>query len=139
MEYDISQCNNIHTLTTHQVFSCCLLHYIAADSVAHQHKKYIKCAGPKQNIHQHQKSTRYLFNSVSMKLLSEASQNTHVASLTHIILIVIFSQRIYRTETHTQTNALWPSWILSGTTRVSQYQKSKTRKVKSIWIYWSMK
>ena len=27
--------------------------------------------------------------------------------------------------------------ILSGTTRMSQYQKGKTRKVKSIWIYWS--
>jgi len=28
-------------------------------------------------------------------------------------------------------------WILSGTTRVSQYQKGKTRKVKPIWVYWS--
>jgi len=28
---------------------------------------------------------------------------------------------------------------LSGTTRVSQYQKHKTRKVKPIWIYWSKK
>jgi len=28
-------------------------------------------------------------------------------------------------------------WILSGTTRVSWYQKGKTRKVKPIWIYWS--
>jgi len=26
---------------------------------------------------------------------------------------------------------------LSGTTRVSQYQKDQTRKVKPIWIYWS--
>ena len=26
---------------------------------------------------------------------------------------------------------------LSGTTRVSRYQKAKTRKVKPIWIYWS--
>jgi len=26
-------------------------------------------------------------------------------------------------------------WILSGTTRVGQYQKGKTRKVKPIWIY----
>jgi len=26
---------------------------------------------------------------------------------------------------------------LSGTARVSQYQKGKTRKVKPIWIYWS--
>jgi len=28
-------------------------------------------------------------------------------------------------------------WILSGTTRVSQYQKGKTMKVKPIWIYWN--
>jgi len=28
-------------------------------------------------------------------------------------------------------------WILSGTARVSWYQKDKTRKVKLIWIYWS--
>jgi len=26
-------------------------------------------------------------------------------------------------------------WILSGTIRVSRYQKGKTRKVKPIWIY----
>jgi len=30
-----------------------------------------------------------------------------------------------------------PSSIFSGTTRVSQHQKGKTRKVKSVWIYWS--
>jgi len=28
-------------------------------------------------------------------------------------------------------------WTLSGTTRVSRYQKGKTRKVKPIWIYCS--
>jgi len=28
-------------------------------------------------------------------------------------------------------------WILSETTRVSWYQKGKTRKTKPIWIYWS--
>jgi len=28
-------------------------------------------------------------------------------------------------------------WILSRTARVSRYQKGKTMKVKSIWIYWS--
>jgi len=28
-------------------------------------------------------------------------------------------------------------WILSGTTRLSRYQKGKTRKVKPIWIYWN--
>jgi len=28
-------------------------------------------------------------------------------------------------------------WILSGTTRVSQHQKDKTRKVKPVSIYWS--
>jgi len=38
---------------------------------------------------------------------------------------------------HTHTTILQPSWILSGTTRVSGHQKGKTRKVKPIWIYWS--
>jgi len=28
-------------------------------------------------------------------------------------------------------------WILSRNTKVSRYQKRKTRKVKPIWIYWS--
>jgi len=34
-------------------------------------------------------------------------------------------------------NCFTALWILSGTTRVSQYQKGTTRKVKPIWIYWS--
>jgi len=29
-------------------------------------------------------------------------------------------------QTYTHTTILWPSWILSGTTRVSQHQKGKT-------------
>ena len=29
------------------------------------------------------------------------------------------------------------AWTVSLTTRVSRYQKGKTRKVKPIWIYWS--
>jgi len=33
------------------------------------------------------------------------------------------------THTHIHTTVLRPSWILSGTTWVSQYQKGKTRKV----------
>jgi len=37
-------------------------------------------------------------------------------------------------STHTHTTILWPSWILSGTTWVSQYQKGKTREVKPIWM-----
>jgi len=41
------------------------------------------------------------------------------------------------THTHTHTTILWPSWILSGTTRVSRHQKGKTRKIKTIWIYCS--
>ena len=32
--------------------------------------------------------------------------------------------------THIHTTVLWPSWILSRTTRVSRHQKGKTRKVK---------
>jgi len=39
-------------------------------------------------------------------------------------------------RTHARTQLLRPSWILSGTTRVSQHQKGKTRKAKSICIYW---
>jgi len=39
-------------------------------------------------------------------------------------------------STHT-TVVLRLFWILSGTTRVSRYQKAKIRKVKPIWIYWS--
>jgi len=38
---------------------------------------------------------------------------------------------------YTHITVLQPSWILSGTTRVSRHQKGKTRKVKPIWIYWS--
>ena len=41
------------------------------------------------------------------------------------------------TRMHIHTTVLQPSWILSGATQVSQYQKDKTRKVKPIWIYWS--
>jgi len=39
------------------------------------------------------------------------------------------------TLTHTHTIVLLLFWIFSGTTRVSRYQKGKTRKVKPIWIY----
>jgi len=38
---------------------------------------------------------------------------------------------------HTHTTVLQPSRILSGTNRVSWHQKSKTKKVKPVWIYWS--
>ena len=40
-------------------------------------------------------------------------------------------------NTRTHTTVLWPSCILSGTTRVSWHQKGKTRKIKPIWIYWN--
>ena len=33
-------------------------------------------------------------------------------------------------------NRFMALWILYRTTRVSQYKKGKTRKVKPIWIYW---
>ena len=43
---------------------------------------------------------------------------------------------VINTYTHTYTcTVLWPSWILSGTIRVSRHQKGNTRKVKPIWIY----
>jgi len=38
---------------------------------------------------------------------------------------------------HTHITILQPSWILSETTWVSRQQKSKTRKVKPIWMYCS--
>jgi len=38
---------------------------------------------------------------------------------------------------HTHATILQPSWILPGSTWVSQHQKVKTMKVKPIWIYWS--
>jgi len=41
------------------------------------------------------------------------------------------------THTNTHTTILQPSWILSGTTQLSRHQKSNTRKVKPVWIYWS--
>ena len=34
-------------------------------------------------------------------------------------------------------NCFTAPWTVSGTTRVSQYEKGKTRKVKQIWIYWN--
>jgi len=55
----------------------------------------------------------------------------------------------HRTYTHNSRNASTAAnnycyynhftalWILYGTTRVSQYEKRKCRKVKPIWIYWS--
>jgi len=42
-------------------------------------------------------------------------------------------------QKHTHTTILLLLCYLSGTTRVSRYQKGKTRKVKPIWIYWSKK
>jgi len=39
------------------------------------------------------------------------------------------------TTTTTTTTTTTPG--LSGTTRVSRYQKGRTRKVKPVWIYWS--
>jgi len=37
----------------------------------------------------------------------------------------------YETHTHTHTTVLLLFWNMSGTTRVSRYQKGKTRKVKT--------
>jgi len=39
--------------------------------------------------------------------------------------------------THTHTTVLLLFWNMSGTTRVSRYQKSKPGRLKPIWIYWS--
>jgi len=45
----------------------------------------------------------------------------------------------FLSHTHTHRIILQLFWILSGTTRVSWYQKDKTRKIKPIWIYCSKK
>jgi len=50
-----------------------------------------------------------------------------------LVFLAVYSKHF----THTYTIVLWLFWISSGTTRVSQYQKVKTRKVKPLWIYWS--
>jgi len=39
------------------------------------------------------------------------------------------------THTHTHTIILWLFWSLSGTTKVSHYQKGKNHEVKPVWIY----
>jgi len=54
--------------------------------------------------------------------------------LIHVDLIWDKFEHENHNPTHNRFTALW---ILSGTTRVSQHQKGKTRKVKPIWIYWS--
>jgi len=45
--------------------------------------------------------------------------------------------RVLKAHTHTHTIVSLLFWILSRTTRVSRYQKVKTRKVTLSWIYWS--
>jgi len=42
-----------------------------------------------------------------------------------------------QTGRHIHTTILLLFWNMSGTTRVSRYQKGKTKKVETIWIYWS--
>ena len=53
------------------------------------------------------------------------------------ILLTMMTQLTGWNDTHTHTTVLLLFWNLSGTTRVSRYQKGKTRKVQPIWIYWS--
>jgi len=60
--------------------------------------------------------------------------NSHNASFMMILHKYWF---YYLNNTHTHTIILRLFWILSGTPRVSQYQKGKSRKVKPISIYWS--
>jgi len=40
-------------------------------------------------------------------------------------------------HTHTHTTILLLFWNMSGTTRVSRYQKVRPGRLKPIWIYWS--
>jgi len=55
--------------------------------------------------------------------------------LSGVFIFAIF--KFFITHTHTHIQPFTAPWTLSSTTRVSRYQKDKTRKVKSIWIYWS--
>jgi len=59
-----------------------------------------------------------------------------LATLTHNTLCstqpaYLHSLLNYHTPPHTHTTVLLPLWNMSGTTRVSRYQKGKTRKVKT--------
>jgi len=46
-----------------------------------------------------------------------------------------FREKVYYCQTTTTTTVLCPPLDCAGTTRVSWYQKGKTKKVKPIWIY----
>jgi len=45
--------------------------------------------------------------------------------------------RVLPGHTHTHTTVLLLVWNMSGSTRVSRYQKGNPRSLKPIWIYWS--
>jgi len=84
-------------------------------------------------------------------------RNSHLCKISHSNkylqhIMSVFTK--FKTKTHTgmlRVHSLWwsgyyyyyyynvlrPSCTLSGTTRVRQYLKGKTTKVKPIWIYWS--
>jgi len=55
----------------------------------------------------------------------------------HRCITVLIKTYKPRSTTYTHTTVLWPSSIMSRTTWESWHHKSKTRKVKPIWIYWS--
>jgi len=50
----------------------------------------------------------------------------------HMNLVPKYPTQILSQVAVTHITALRPSWIMSGTTRVSRHQKGKP-----IWIYWS--
>ena len=62
-----------------------------------------------------------------------ASQTRHMAASKQMsqqststnLLTYLFTYLLTHTHTHTHTIVLWPSWILSRTTRVSRHQKGK--------------
>jgi len=45
--------------------------------------------------------------------------------------------RMMKLDEYTHTTVLLLVWNMSGSTRVSRYQKVKPRRLKPIWIYWS--
>jgi len=67
---------------------------------------------------------------------SSAASTTVPEYMSYVTNFKMFFSKIFMNYNH-YYNRFTALWILSGTTRVSQYRKVKTRKVKPIRIYWS--
>ena len=63
----------------------------------------------------------------SSQITTPTSHHSVFSKVNHAVFIIWYSP----TCTHTHTTVLLLFWNMSGTTRVSRYQKGKTRKVKT--------